>query len=66
MLSMKRVRKKYGDYICRACLNEAYHVRLKRENCKYGYMYRCPRCGENKNIVVHLTPGGRLKTLFRF
>ncbi len=66
MLSFNRVRRVYGDHICRACLNREYRLHLQRKDCKYGYKYVCPCCREDKNIVVGLTFLGKLKTLGRF
>ena len=66
MLSAKRIHKKYGDNLCRKCINELYRTHLTRENCVYGYIYNCPHCGEMKNIVIGFKGGGKLKMLLKF
>ena len=66
MLSVKRIKRRFGGDICRDCINRTYRARLDPEDCVYGYLYTCPSCGEVRNIVVGLTPAGRLKLLFRF
>lgn len=65
LLSIKRIKARFGDCICRGCINETYRVHLKRKDCRYGYAFRCPRCREEKNIVTGFSAGGKLKTLFR-
>ncbi len=66
MLSAKRINRRFGEYICRRCVNKKYHVHLTPENCKYGYYYRCPICGEDHNMVVGFKGIGKLKMFFRF
>ena len=65
MLTGKRIRKDFGDNICRKCINRHYGVQLKQEDCVYGYYYRCRSCRETQNIVVDLTPSGKLKTILK-
>ena len=65
MSVMDRVRKEFGNYVCRRCLNEVYHAKLEPVNCEYGYFYTCPRCHENHHIVVGLKMSGHGKLLFR-
>ena len=65
MLTTKRIKKQFGDYLCRRCINAQYHVHLKREDCRYGYSYVCPRCKAEQNIVVDFSPSGKWKVLFR-
>lgn len=66
MLSAKRIRDQHHDYICRRCINKIYRVRLKQDQCKYGYFYRCPVCGEDHHMVVGFKGAGKLKMFFRF
>ncbi len=66
MLQAQRIKSRFGDNICRSCINETYHVHLAQGDCRYGYMYSCPCCGKRKNIVVDFTAGGKFKTLLRF
>ncbi len=65
MFVIRRIHRRYGDNICRRCINRLYRVRLEPPDCQYGYIYKCPVCKEPHHIVVSLTPSGRLKTLFR-
>lgn len=52
MITCKRVKRESLGRCCRECLNEKYHLRLKREDCIYLYYpYKCRKCGRMKNIV---------------
>ena len=66
MLSTNRIKRRFGGEICRDCINMTYGSRLNPDDCRYGYVYTCPCCGEIRSIVVGLSPMGRLKMLFRF
>ncbi len=44
MLSARPVRKKYGDYLCRRCLNRQYRVRLSPRDVRYRHTRVCPLC----------------------
>ena len=66
MLHTKRIKVRFGDDICRTCINKTYGVRLRQEDCRYGYVYACPCCGQFKNIVVGFETMGKLKMLLRF
>lgn len=66
MFIMSRIKKQYGDYICRRCINKRYHVNLQPQDCHYGYMgfmRECPRCRQGHHIVDGLSFSGRIKTL---
>ena len=65
MLSANAIRKKYGDYICRRCINKKYHVQLEPKDCVYGYLYKCRCCGQERNIVVGFTPSGHARMLLK-
>ena len=65
MLSLDPVRKRFGDYICRSCLNKEYSVNLNKEDCRYGYFGYCPSCKEPRNIVVGFEPSGKVKMLLK-
>ena len=65
MLSMRPIERRFGRPICRRCINKTYHVRLIKADCVYGYLYNCPVCNEDRNIVVDLRLTGKLKMLFK-
>lgn len=65
MFSIAPIEKKYGMPICRRCINRKYHARLEQRHCVYGYVYRCPVCGKNRNIVTGFTLSGHLRMLFK-
>ena len=65
MLSTKRIARRYGDNICRRCINRVYHARLKNQDCVYGYYYNCPRCKQPHHIVIGFTASGKLKMLLK-
>lgn len=65
MFTTRRIKNKFGDNICRRCINRQYRVNLTHKDCRYGYQYICPRCKSPRNIVVAFTLSGHLKMLFR-
>ena len=67
MISLKKIRKRFGSYICRQCINKAYGIHILHQDCDYELIYpkQCPSCGELKNIVTGLTLKGYLKSLFK-
>ncbi len=65
MLSVKPIEDRFNSPICRRCINRKYHVSLKKEDCVYGYLYKCPVCHENRNIVVGFRASGKLKMLLK-
>ena len=65
MLTLEPVKKRFGDYICRRCLNKRYFVNLNKEDCRYGYYAICPSCKEPRNIVVALEASGKIKMLLK-
>ncbi len=65
MLSAKPIHDRYGDYICRRCINREYRVKLVPEDCHYGYDYECPCCHVMRHIVTGFTLRGRVKMIFR-
>lgn len=65
MISTKPIEERYGRPICRRCINKAYHVKLIPEDCVYGYVYSCPVCNENRNIVVGFRKTGKVKMFFK-
>ena len=66
MLNFKPIYDRYGNGICRKCINKVYHANLEPEDCHYFiYPHRCPRCGNMRNIVVGFRLRGRAKMLFR-
>lgn len=44
VFTTSRIKNKYGDNICRRCINRQYMVNLTPRDCRYGYQYVCPRC----------------------
>lgn len=59
----RHVKERY----CRSCFNQFYKTALIPKNCHYHYyLGYCHACGQRKNILVGLTPIGRLKVLFAF
>ena len=65
MITGNRIKKDFGDYICRKCINKHYDVSLEQEDCVYGYYYRCRSCKETQNIVIDLKLSGKLKTILK-
>ena len=66
MLNTKTIRMKYGDDICRRCINKEYQVRLIPEDCQYFlYARKCPCCGNVRHIVVGFRISGLRKMLLR-
>ena len=65
MLNPKPIHDRFGDYICRRCINKEYRVKLVPPDCQYGYDYICPRCHEKHHIVTGFTLSGRLKMLLK-
>jgi len=65
MISLEPVRKRFGDYICRRCLNEKYNVNLESRDCKYGYYAVCPVCHQERHIVAALNTSGKMKMLLK-
>lgn len=61
MWTAEPIKREYGDYICRRCVNQVYRVRLTPRNCRYGYVTRCRHCNEIHNIVTGFTLSGRIK-----
>ena len=66
MLSAAVIRRRFGDNICRRCINKKYHVQLEPVDCRYGYTHVCPCCKLSRNIVIGFTASGHAKMLFRF
>ena len=65
MVTMGRIKRRFGGLICRSCIRQEYNARLRRANCRYlRESATCPCCGEVKHIVRRLTLRGYLKTLF--
>lgn len=65
MISTSGVRKKYGDYLCRHCLNRQYGVRLTPRDVRYRHMRVCPVCHSTDHLVVAFRITGKLKMLFK-
>lgn len=65
MLSARPVRKKYGGYLCRRCLNRQYRVRLNPRDVRYRHMRVCPLCHSTDHLVVGFRLTGKLKMLFK-
>ena len=65
MLDAKPIHDRYGDYICRRCINREYHVKLVPSDCKYGYDHVCPCCLMKRHIVTGFNLSGRIKMLFK-
>ena len=67
MISMDKIRKEYGGYICRRCLNEIYHTNLTPRDCIYEtiYLRECKRCHKSGHTVEGLNKKGMLKTLLK-
>ncbi len=65
-ISMKKIEKKYGGPLCRACLRELSGVHLSRRECWYmPFQGLCPRCHmDGKNLVGKLKLSGKLHTIF--
>lgn len=66
MATMRSIRRRYGGFICRRCLNKAYHMHLKPSDCDYDYYpHECRRCGETQNIVIRVRLRKRLLLLLK-
>ena len=66
MTTVKKIRNRFGNYICRGCINEVYHANLFPRECEYEmYPDMCPRCKQMKNIVCGTSVKGTLKLLIK-
>ena len=65
MISIRKIRTRFGGPICRRCINKEYHYHLTRKDCRYGDVILCPCCREEHHAVIGLKISGRLKTLIR-
>ena len=65
MISLEKVRKTYGDYICRRCLNRVYNANLEHKDCRYIYFGVCPCCKEERHLVGELKKSGKIKVLLK-
>ncbi len=67
MVTIKKIKKRFGGCVCRQCINKTYKLHLIHQNCIYGLMYpaQCPNCMEMKNIVTGLKLSGFFKLLFK-
>lgn len=63
MATIQSIRKRFGGYICRRCLNEQFDLRLSPEDCSYDQhaLSVCPCCGEVQNIVTRVRFTKRLR-----
>lgn len=66
MLTAHRIRKRYGDYLCRRCLNREYRVHMQPCDCRYKTMRTCAICHSSNHLVVGFTARGLLKMLPKF
>ena len=66
VMTTKRIRRRFGDNICRRCINSTYHVRLNPSDCLYRYSSECRCCGGMHHIVAGFRLSGRLKMLLKF
>jgi hypothetical protein len=65
MLNLEPVKEKYGEYLCRQCLNKEYHVNLEPKDCSrffYGY---CRCCKQDRRLITTLRPTGKIKMLLK-
>ena len=66
MVTIKRIKKNFGAPICRRCLNEHYHVKLRRSNCFLSKEVDvCPVCEDKKRLVTGFTLIGAIKLLWK-
>ena len=65
MLIPEKIKKRYGDYLCRRCINRLYSLNLDTEDCLYGFYYKCRECKQDRHIVVGFTAKGKWKTLLK-
>ncbi|MBR2761036.1 MAG: hypothetical protein IKE16_00935 [Solobacterium sp.] len=65
MLSLEPVKEKYGDYLCRQCLNKEYNVNLVPRDCNHFFFGVCRCCNENRRLITSLTATGKLKMLVK-
>ncbi len=65
MLTVKRIKKRFGGNVCRQCINKTYHIHLRHKNCIYALPFPalCQCCREMKNIVTGLRFSGYLITI---
>lgn len=65
MVSYKYLRERGMGHFCLNCLNRRYNLKLKMEDCIFGYYkYPCDQCGQMKNIVTGIVLTSRWKLLF--
>lgn len=66
MLTTRPIRKRYGYYLCRRCMNREYKVHMKPADCRYRYAKLCPLCRSTDHVVVGFTLTGHYKMLLKY
>lgn len=65
MVGYKYLKQEELGHLCRECLNRKHGLKLKRQDCVYGYYSgQCVRCGKMKHIVIDISLKSRWKLLF--
>ncbi|MBQ8161025.1 MAG: hypothetical protein IJ083_09760 [Clostridia bacterium] len=65
-MTIHRIYKLNGGYICRRCINDDYHIHLRHRDCRYlPVQSTCPACHGTRNLVVGVRLSGQLKLLFK-
>ena len=58
----ERIKKRYGDNLCRYCITALTGADLETKNCVYEtYVRPCARCKDARHIVSGLRFSGRRK-----
>ena len=66
MADIGTIKARYGDFICRRCINREFGAHLKTKDCMYAmYPSTCVCCGETRNIVIGLRLCRSLKLLLK-
>ena len=63
-MNYQRLKEEAFRALCRRCVNEAYGLTLRPEDCCYmPYPELCARCGQPRNIVEDIRPIRRWRLL---
>ena len=66
MLTTRPVKRRFGAYLCRDCLNREYHANLAQEDVIHKNAAEpCPYCYSTNYIVRAFKPSGMMKMLFK-
>lgn len=64
IISIRKVSKECGGFVCRSCLNEMnYPVYIHHKECSFTDIIECAVCREKKHLVKRINLNGILRLL---